>query len=259
MIRVLLGAGSAAAANGITADVDLLLDAGAAGSAGDDFTINLALDEGAATGEVFTAGIDESIALSIAGGEVTAGVEIAGADETVTVTFSSGQAPSSGLNADVGVSLVAGEADGGGAVITEFSHNFTGNQITSLSQRLGFTFTVGSSDLTCIGLGLYQTTAASENVRIHRVSNGALIAEANIATATNWNDVAISPVTLLANTQYVISARAGGATRAVPWRLTGLVYTTAITGIAYRFGTADTQPTSSTNNTYAFARFEFTQ
>jgi hypothetical protein len=112
MIRVLFGAGTAAAANGITADVDLLLDAGAAGSAGDDFTINLTLDEGAATGEGFSAGLDESVALSITGGQVAAGVEIAGADETVTVTFSSGQAPGGGLNADVGVSLVAGEAEG---------------------------------------------------------------------------------------------------------------------------------------------------
>jgi hypothetical protein len=112
MIRLLLAPGSVAAANGITADVDILLDAGAAGSAGDDFTINLTLDEGAATGEGFSAGLDESVALSIAGGEVAAGVEIAGADETVTVTFSSGQAPGGGLNADVGVSLVAGEAEG---------------------------------------------------------------------------------------------------------------------------------------------------
>jgi hypothetical protein len=112
MIRVLLGAGSAAAANGITADVDLLLDAGAAGSAGDDFTVDTTIDAGAATGECVSAGLDELVVSSIAGGEVTAGVETAGADETVTVTFSSGQAPSSGLNADVGVSLVAGDATG---------------------------------------------------------------------------------------------------------------------------------------------------
>jgi hypothetical protein len=110
MIRVLFGAGTAAAANGITADVDVLLDAGAAGSAGDDFTINLTLNEGAATGEGFSAGLDESLALSIAGGEVTASVEIAGADETVTVTFSSGQAPGGGINLSVDVALEPGIA-----------------------------------------------------------------------------------------------------------------------------------------------------
>jgi hypothetical protein len=143
--------------------------------------------------------------------------------------------------------------------LPEFSHDFTGFSTSSFSQRLGFVFTVGSSDLTCIGLGLFETTAASENVRIHRVSDGALIAEANIATTSNWNDVSISPVTLVASTQYVISARAGGADRIVPRNYSGLVFTTAISGIAYRFGTDDNQPTSSTANSYVFARFEFTQ
>jgi hypothetical protein len=76
-----LAPGSAAAANGITADVDVLLDAGAAGSAGDDFTVNVTLDDGAATGEVLAAGLDESVALSISGGVVTAGAKLDGADD----------------------------------------------------------------------------------------------------------------------------------------------------------------------------------
>jgi hypothetical protein len=114
MIRVLFGAGTAAAANGITADVDLLLDAGAAGSAGDDFTVNLTIDEGAATGEGFSAGLDESIALSIAGGEVTASAEIAGTDETVTVAFVDGQAPGGGITLSVDVTLDPGIAEAGG-------------------------------------------------------------------------------------------------------------------------------------------------
>jgi hypothetical protein len=126
MIRVLLGAGSAAAANGITADVDLLLDAGAAGSAGDDLTINLALDEGAATGEGFSAGLDESVALSITGGQVAAGVEIAGADETVTVAFNDGQAPATGLNTNISVLWVPGEADNGGLTLPAIGDAFEG-------------------------------------------------------------------------------------------------------------------------------------
>jgi hypothetical protein len=126
MIRVLLGAGSAAAANGITADVDLLLDAAAAGSAGDDFTINLALDEGAATGEGFSAGLDESVALSITGGQVAAGVEIAGADETVTVAFNDGQAPATGLNTNISVLWVPGEADNGGLTLPAIGDAFEG-------------------------------------------------------------------------------------------------------------------------------------
>jgi hypothetical protein len=114
MIRVLFGAGTAAAANGITADVDVLLDAGGAEFGGDDFTVNLTLDEGDATGEGFSAGLDESVALSIAGGEVTASGEIAGADKTVTVTFDDGQAPSSGINLSVNVTINPGVATIGG-------------------------------------------------------------------------------------------------------------------------------------------------
>jgi hypothetical protein len=114
MIRVLFGAGTAAAANGITADVDLLLAAGSAEFGGDDFTVNLTLDEGAATGEGFSAGLDESVALSIAGGAVAAGAEIAGADETVTVTFNDGQAPGGGIILSVDVTLDPGIAQIGG-------------------------------------------------------------------------------------------------------------------------------------------------
>jgi hypothetical protein len=68
MIRVLFDAGSAAAANGITADVDVLLDAGAAGSAGDNFTVDTTIDAGAATGEGVSAGLDQTVGLSIIGG-----------------------------------------------------------------------------------------------------------------------------------------------------------------------------------------------
>jgi hypothetical protein len=168
MIRILFGAGTAAAANGITADVDLLLNAGAAGSAGDDFTINLALDEGAATGEGFSVGLDESVALSIAGGEVTASVEIAGADENVTVAFSDGLvpvgntnlsanitlepgivgtvgidttitaalstdgAPATGLNANISVLWFPGEADDGGLTLPAIGDAFEGGFFAGL-------------------------------------------------------------------------------------------------------------------------------
>jgi hypothetical protein len=74
MIRVLFGAGSAAAANGITADVDLLLDAGAAGSAGDDFTVHLTLDEGSATIELMPLSVD--LALTGIAPLVSTGVSI---------------------------------------------------------------------------------------------------------------------------------------------------------------------------------------
>jgi hypothetical protein len=61
MIRVLFGAGTAAAANGITADIDVLLDAGGAGSAGNGFTVNLTLDEGSTTIELMPLSVDLAI------------------------------------------------------------------------------------------------------------------------------------------------------------------------------------------------------
>jgi hypothetical protein len=85
MIRVLLAPGSAAAANGMRADVDVLLDAGAAGSAGDDFTVDtqlLMLVRLQVQG--VSAGLDEVVALSISGGTVTAGAALDGYDETIT-------------------------------------------------------------------------------------------------------------------------------------------------------------------------------
>jgi hypothetical protein len=68
MIRVLLAPGSAAAANGITADVDVLLAAGSAEFGGDDFTVNTSIDAGAATGEGFSAGIENIVPVDFVAG-----------------------------------------------------------------------------------------------------------------------------------------------------------------------------------------------
>jgi hypothetical protein len=116
MIRVLFGAGTAAAANGITADVDVLLDAGAAGSAGDDFTVHLTLDEGLAVGDVFSTGLDESVVSSIDAGLVTAGVVLNGSDLTTSLAFNAGVAPAAGFESSVTVSLNPGDAEGGVAL-----------------------------------------------------------------------------------------------------------------------------------------------
>jgi hypothetical protein len=156
MIRVLFGPGTAAAANGITAGVDLLVDAGGAGSAGNDFTVNLTLGEGAGTGEGFSAGLDRSIGLLFAGGSGLGEAETAGINESVSITFaggeaviivanllvditfdlgtvgtvgfnetitaalSAGSAPVLGLSSDVIVTFDAGEAEGGGVVEVDF-------------------------------------------------------------------------------------------------------------------------------------------
>jgi hypothetical protein len=125
MIRVLLGAGSAAAANGITADVDLLLDPGGGGSAGENFTVTASVEAGSATGEGFSAGIDELAALSISGGDVTAGAALDGYDETITTTLFAGGAPANGINSTVTISLTSGVA-GSGVVLPAIGDAFEG-------------------------------------------------------------------------------------------------------------------------------------
>jgi hypothetical protein len=113
MIRLLLAPGSAAAANGMTADVDVLLDAGAAGSAGDDFTVNTTIDAGAATGAVVSPGLDQVVALSISSDTVTAGAVLNGYDETITTSLITNGAPAVGLSSSVSLALSAGSAEGG--------------------------------------------------------------------------------------------------------------------------------------------------
>jgi hypothetical protein len=125
MIRVLFGAGTAAAANGITADVDVSLDAAGAGSAGDDFTVTASVEAGSATGEGFSAGIVELAALSISGGDVTAGAALDGYDETITTTLIAGGAPANGINSTVTISLTSGVA-GSGVVLPAIGDAFEG-------------------------------------------------------------------------------------------------------------------------------------
>jgi hypothetical protein len=125
MIRLLLAPGSAAAANGMTADVDVLLDAGAAGSAGENFMVTASVEAGSATGEGFSAGIDELAALSISGGDVTAGAALDGYDETITTTLIAGGAPANGINSTVTISLTSGVA-GSGVVLPAIGDAFEG-------------------------------------------------------------------------------------------------------------------------------------
>jgi hypothetical protein len=90
MIRVLLAPGSAAAANGITADVDVLLDIGAAEFGGDNFTVNVVLDEGVATGAASIDGSDTIVFVILAAGEATGSVDIASIEKTISTTLSPG-------------------------------------------------------------------------------------------------------------------------------------------------------------------------
>ena len=95
---------------------------------------------------------------------------------------------------------------------------------------------------------------------IHRVSTGATIASVDITSAADaWVDVSITPVSLAAGVQYVISSREiTGASMNVYRNHTGLTFDPAIGSISYKFDSGDTLPTSTPGNTYAYARFLFT-
>jgi hypothetical protein len=152
---------------------------------------------------------------------------------------------------------VIGEATG-----EKLSHTFSDpGSSTLLAQRFGYRFTVGSSDISCKSLGVYMPSSSIvERVTIHRVDTGASITTADItSTANAWVDTSVTPVTLSAGVEYVISSRRTlGTARSIYRNASGISFDAAIGTASYWFGSTDDQPTSSTANTYTFARFLFT-
>jgi hypothetical protein len=127
------------------------------------------------------------------------------------------------------------------------------------AERLGYSFTVGATPLTVNTLAIYaRNSTAVESVIIHRNSDGAVIASANVTSVLNvWATASIAPVTLAASTAYTISTRAGGSARNLYYFPTGLSFYAGITFSNYVFGTSEARPTSTTTNQYAFMRFSF--
>jgi hypothetical protein len=212
-------------------------------------------------------GFNLTVTASLAAGAVSGdlGASAPGAALTVAVSLTAG-AVSGDLGASVlgfDLTVTASLAAGAASVISQsVSHSWAAAGSTaSLSQRLGYQFTVGSTAITCQSLGLYlPSSSLAERVMIHRVDTAAVVASADITSAANaWVDVSITPVVLSAGVQYVISSRSTtGASRTVYRNATGLTFNSAINLISYKSGTGDTLPTTTLTNTYAFARFLFT-
>lgn len=146
-----------------------------------------------------------------------------------------------------------------------WSHSFdTPTDQNNFSQRIGFSFQVGASDILVNTLGIIRPPATienTENIRIHRVSDGALIAGATLLGAGNsWVDTKITPVTLVANETYVISHRETGGTLRATWRNpTGLTFDPGITLVEYLYGTDDNMPATVTTSAYIQPRFGYTR
>jgi len=109
--------GTAAAANGIDAEIVLALDAGGFGAAGITESISLAFADNGASGESFVNGIDKPIALGLAGANASGSVDVSGLSSEVQVSLDPGAAEviifTSGFTETIGVSFAGGVADGG--------------------------------------------------------------------------------------------------------------------------------------------------
>lgn len=144
-----------------------------------------------------------------------------------------------------------------------WSHQFVNaGETVSLSERLGYSFTVGAADLLCNTLGYYGgNLVMDENVRIHRVSDGVLIAEGAITPVPEaWVDLTVPEFSLEAGVQYAISHRFTGivgTVRPIRRNHSGLVFYEGITLVGYLFGSNDDLPTSGSANAYAAARFGY--
>lgn len=132
--------------------------------------------------------------------------------------------------------------------------------VSSFDQRLGWQFTVGASDLTVNALRV-KSSANDERVMIHRVSDGAIMATADIG-GNNLSFVAagISPVTLSAGAAYTISSRrASGGTRNIWRNPSSITYYAGFTRTGGVFGTDHNLPTTTTTGVYSFVDFGFTE
>jgi hypothetical protein len=207
---------------------------------GAEFSVNATIAAGAGGGTANTTGFDLTVAGSLESGQYGGDVEFA----------------ASGANLSVDVILSEGAASA-----EAFSHSWSDTgSTTTIINRVGFRFTVGANDITCGTFGVFMPgNSIVERVRIHRVDTGALMASADITSVANaWVDVGITPVLLSAGVQYVISSRrVGGSSRSIYRNHSGLTFDSAIGSIVYRTGLSDDQPTSTTANVYAFARFSF--
>lgn len=136
-----------------------------------------------------------------------------------------------------------------------------GSPISS-SAEIGWRFTVGASDIDVAALMLYDADGGTETVNLWRVSDTTLIATASVTSAGGWGEEEITPVTLAAGADYVVTRYAGGSTRNVdvtPDRfVTGenraVVFDPSITFVGGRINSSGGFPSTS-SGTHAGVNF----
>lgn len=146
-------------------------------------------------------------------------------------------------------------------------HSETNWGTSTTSWQAGWRFTVGAVDIDVGALLFRDGTGAgsTETVRLWRVADSSLVASASVTAAANsWGEEEITPVTLNATEDYIVSHRvSGGSSRTFvvnPYRDAGGANTQeiidpAITIVGNRYVNADTIPTSSAGNQFYAANF----
>ena len=140
---------------------------------------------------------------------------------------------------------------GGGALtgVTGLTFDTVPTELSAgTDSRAGWRFTVGETDVQVNQLGIYGNSAAAFRLMIHRVSDGAVIASvvAN-SIAGSWVWESISPVTLMAGTQYTMSAARDNFAGYVPFlpQIDEVTFSPAITFDRVVYGGAnDDMPTT---------------
>lgn len=78
----------------------------------------------------------------------------------------------------------------------------------------GWEFEVGGSDITCVKLAGYLSESVTRDLLLWRASDEALLASVSVSlVADTWTAGAITPVTLEAETNYVVGIDMGGSIR----------------------------------------------
>lgn len=133
----------------------------------------------------------------------------------------------------------------------------------TLTERLGWSFTVTGGDLSVTNLrvitGLTLSTSSIEDVRIHRNSDDALMAQASISVSAlnTYFDDSITPVILVDGVTYTVSSRALGESRNLR-RTNTRTFSSRVTVVtAGLFGSDDNRPTGVSGNTYQFVDFGY--
>lgn len=141
---------------------------------------------------------------------------------------------------------------GGGPLtgITGLTFDVTPTELSNgTDSRCGWRFTVGADDILVNQLGIYANSAAAFRLMIHRVSDGVAVASVVVnSTAATWTWEGISPVTLLASTQYVMSAARDTHAGYVPYlpQIDEVTFDPAITFDRVVYGTpSDDMPTTT--------------